>query len=166
LASGLAGELLLILARQREIVVMCKKPDQRTKLERYQVGRGLRRSLLLEVGLFVPVSVVLMLLIVRPLLLDKTVVKSLATNYPLSFCALLGTISYGFPFAALRRFVTKVALETLKKFAEVTIQSAESDIKKEQQDEELGTQAGQDAESGAKGEDLKDNGDDKVQKEP
>lgn len=147
----------MVLVRQREILVMCKKSGQRTKLERYQVERGLRRSVLLEVALFVPVSVTLVQLIVRPPLFDKGLVKSFAANYPVSFCALLGTISYGFPFAALRRFVTKVALETLKKFAETAIQSTELDINMEEQDEESFDQTGQDEESGAGDEDLEDN---------
>lgn len=162
LVSWLAAELLLVLVRQREILVISKKHDQRTKRERYQVRRGLRKSLLLEVVLFVPVSVALLFLVVRPLAVKNGLVASFAADHPISFCALLGTISYGFPFATLRRFVTKVALETLKKFAEITIQSTELDIKKSQQEEGLRTRPALGAESVAEDEGLEDNEDKKI----
>jgi hypothetical protein len=37
--------------------------------------------------------------------------------------AFMGITAYGFPFAALRRFVTIIALKTLKEFSEISSKS-------------------------------------------
>jgi hypothetical protein len=52
---------------------------------------------------------------------------------PEVFYALLGLISYGFPFAALRRFITRMALRTLREFASIVPE----EISKRQESNEL-----------------------------
>jgi hypothetical protein len=122
LISLLCAELFLILARNREIVVILKANSQRTAPERTQVARGLFRSIILEICLFAPASVFLVLVIVRPLLVISPaafVFKSELSS--LSVSGLLGVIGYEFPFSTVRRVVTRMALETLQKFASISI---------------------------------------------
>lgn len=124
--SLVAAELLLILVRTREIIIIAKSASQRTAKEQAEIGRGLARSLVLEAVLFVPVSVLLLFLTVRPILVDSGFFRNIAVTRPLSFDALIGSISYGFPFAVIRRIVTTVALQTLKNFAEISIRNDDS----------------------------------------
>jgi hypothetical protein len=112
-----ASELLMVLVRARELNILVKSKAQRTSAERRQVEWGLFRSVCLEIIVFVPVSAVLCLLVVRPLLALKATAWGLLPMNALSFYAALGIISYGFPFATLRRIATRVALNTLKDFA-------------------------------------------------
>jgi len=86
--------------------------------EQKQRQRGLGRSVLLEALLFVPTSVLLVLLTVAPfLVIGFTGTISAVGELP--FYGLLGLASYGFPFAAVRRLVTKAALNTLREFAAI-----------------------------------------------
>jgi hypothetical protein len=62
----LCAELFLLLVKSREIQVIFKKAGQRTRGEKQQVERGLTRCFVLEAVLFVPASVALVFLIVRP----------------------------------------------------------------------------------------------------
>jgi hypothetical protein len=112
----IASELLLLIARARGIDILVRSRAQRTATEQRTVDRGLVRSLFLEILLFVPASVVLALLILPPFLTAKFPwLISLPANR-IAFYALMGTISYGFPFATIRLVVTRVALHTLQEF--------------------------------------------------
>lgn len=61
-----SAELYLIIARSNKMTILCKLPAQRTAIEQHEVDRGLLRSLLLEMFLFVPASATLVLLILPP----------------------------------------------------------------------------------------------------
>jgi len=121
-----AAELLLVLVRTREIVIITKAPNQRAAKEQTEIDRGLIRSVVLEALLFVPVSVILLCLTVRPVLADSGFLKLWAATHPIPFEAMIGLISYGFPFAMIRRLVTTIALQTLKNFAEISIKEDDS----------------------------------------
>jgi hypothetical protein len=102
--------------------VLIKRDSQRSAAEREEIARGLCRGVLLEAFVFVPVSAILVLIIVRPLVLllpYAGVFSSEATNQALY--GLLGILSYEFPFAVLRRVVVRFALRTLKEFASIAI---------------------------------------------
>ncbi len=119
----LSAELLFFLVRNKEIMVVLKTAAQRTKIEQLQVNRGLVRSLLLEILLFVPASAALMLILIRPFILphissDKDVI--LATH------GLMGVTSYGFPFGTVRAVMTRLSLKLLTEFAAVTLQHSGS----------------------------------------
>ena len=60
------AELFLLLARRQELLTIFKKRDQRTEPEKKEVAHGLSRSVLLDALIFVPVSVLLMLVFVKP----------------------------------------------------------------------------------------------------
>jgi hypothetical protein len=109
----LSAELLLLLTRSTDLLVLCKQSRQRTRLEQQQVDRGLWRGLVLEALLFVPASCILLLLL-APLVLSKTIIA--ATAVPSATYAAVGVASYGFPFMTIKRIITRVAATTLREF--------------------------------------------------
>lgn len=114
-----SSELFLVIVRSREISILAKRQSQRTDDEQSQVSRGLLRSLVLESILFVPASAILVLLTIVPLAAAKFPSVFVSHDEVFAFHAGLGIMSYGFPFAAFRRIVTRIALNTLKEFAEL-----------------------------------------------
>lgn len=114
----LCAELFLILARTNEIKALFKNRGQNTREDRI-IG-DLRTSLVLELLLFVPASALLVLVTLPPMLWIRF---KPPTDQSLLFSiyGLLGITSYGFPFAAIRRLVTRIALGTLREFATITV---------------------------------------------
>jgi hypothetical protein len=108
-----AAELVLVLARSRDLTVLIKSKAQRTRLEQQDVNRGLLRGLFLEALLFVPASSLLLLLL-SPVVLPVTMSSS--TPSTTAAYALVGIASYGFPFAAIKRAITRIAANTLREF--------------------------------------------------
>jgi hypothetical protein len=113
-----SAELIFLLVKSREIQIIAKRKSQRTSSEQREVDRGLVRAILLELLLFVPVSATLILLITPLILTDSRLSR---INSPLALYALLGILSYGFPFAAVRRLITQIAMKTLREFASIAI---------------------------------------------
>lgn len=110
-----SAELFLLLLRSSEIKALAKSSRQRTQDERKLVERGLARSVVLDVVLFAPASVILALIILKPLVP--------VNQWSTAADGLLGIASYGFPYAAVRALVTRVALKTLHEFALITVQA-------------------------------------------
>jgi hypothetical protein len=126
LISLVCAWLFSFLMSSREITVLIKKDSQLSISERKEKGRGLLRCIVLQTILFVPASVFLMLLIVRPVLVMSPVAFAFKTTpASISTAGLLGILSYQFPFAAMKRIVTHFALRTLQKFASITIDAQE-----------------------------------------
>jgi hypothetical protein len=118
-----ASELFLIIVRSGDISILSKKESQRTPDERVKASGGLIRSLALEFLLFVPASAALILLVL-PLVKSRFDSMFSTSDGVIGFYALLGLVSYGFPFALIRRAVTAIALNTLKEFANLQTQHA------------------------------------------
>jgi NADH:ubiquinone oxidoreductase subunit 5 (subunit L)/multisubunit Na+/H+ antiporter MnhA subunit len=97
----LCAELFMVLVRTNEIHIVFRSKKQRTDEEQKQIARGLRKSLSLEILLFVPASVLLGLIILLPLLWGRF---GLTTDgsHQIWFYGLLGIASYNFPYAAIR----------------------------------------------------------------
>ncbi len=129
LISLCTAELFVFLVRNREIQVIFKKAKQRTVPERYQVEHGLVRSLILEFILFVPASVTLVYVVLRPFLenIFANILLVKSGDVRIAFYGVLGIVSYGFPFATIRRIITSVALNTLKNFAQIVIEHDPAD---------------------------------------
>lgn len=108
----LGAFLFFLIIRSKDITVVLKKSSQRTEGEEFRVKRGLRRSLFLEIFIFVPASALLMVLI-TPLLFSFD-------NKSYAWYSLVGIVSYGFPFAAIKKAITEMALATLKEYEEIT----------------------------------------------
>jgi hypothetical protein len=126
----LCAELLLILARSSQLQALAKPENQRTTSERLDIKRGMGRSILLEAAIFVPTSVVLVYITVRPiLLLNETlrVTTALNQSLALAFYGSLGLTSYGFPFGAMKKIVTRIAMSTLKEFTAIAHSATEGD---------------------------------------
>lgn len=111
-----AAELIFVLARSRDIVVIFKSRPQRTKEEQHRVDRGLVRSILLEACFFVPASAWLLILIAPSLLPNRWFEGNRIT----AMYSTLGVVSYGFPFATIKRMITRLAFKTLLEFVALT----------------------------------------------
>lgn len=122
--SLVCAELFLVIVRTREITVLVKSDSQRTIVERREVARGLCRSIVLEMCIFIPVSVFLVVVIVRPFLLLLPALSGFRTE-PLrsALSGAIGVVSYQFPFATIRKVITQSALKTLQRFASIAIKS-------------------------------------------
>jgi hypothetical protein len=119
------AELLLILARSAQLQILAKPGKQRTATENLQVKRGMARSRILEALVFVPASVVLVFITVRPIVLsflsEPLRIRATAdADLAIAFYGSLGITSYGFPFGAIRRLVTRIAMNTLMEFSTIT----------------------------------------------
>jgi hypothetical protein len=117
IVSFLCAELFFLITRSSDIIIVCKRETQRNQQEKSSVRKCLIRSLLLEALVFVPASVALMLITVFPLISDRL---PLIGEKEVAWYGVIGVIAYGFPFATIRRVVTKMALNTLKEFALLT----------------------------------------------
>jgi hypothetical protein len=111
-----ASELFFVVLRSGDISILCKSKIQRSNEEQAKVSRGLMRSLVLELLVFVPASAALLLLLL-PLIKGRMSGLTNTTDGIIGTYAFLGLVSYGFPFALLRTMVTRIALSTLREFA-------------------------------------------------
>ncbi|HVS83922.1 MAG TPA: hypothetical protein VHE60_19470 [Pyrinomonadaceae bacterium] len=110
--------LYFLVNRSRDIQIALKAQRHLKPDESRRINRGLKRSITLECLVFVPVSTTL-LLFLTPLVTPTKIQSWLSTQYDspqarIALYVLLGLISYGFPFAAVRGVVTKVALRIIK----------------------------------------------------
>lgn len=117
LVTLVCAELFLVLARYREINVLAKKRCQRTSAEQRELGRGLGRALLLDFMVFLPASVVLVWITIRPWFTQFSIVSLATAGSAYLPDAWLGIISYVFPFATVRWVITRIALHRLNEFA-------------------------------------------------
>lgn len=69
--------------------------------------------------MFVPVSATLLLVVVPPFFAEIDWFATASPRVEFAVYGLLGVASYGFPFLAVRRLVTRMALQTLKEFASI-----------------------------------------------
>jgi hypothetical protein len=116
------AELLFLLVRSQDFKNIVKKDQQRTARERHRLSRGLVRAIMLDMLVFVPASCTLLLLLSTLIVFRQEEPMHVRASY-----ATLGLVSYGFPFAALRAIVTRIALNTLKEFATVAAPTARED---------------------------------------
>lgn len=108
-----SAESILILSRAKDIIIIFKKTSQRTEEESLRIHRGLKRSLILEIVLFTPISATLIALITPVSAINERFPNLNITN----IYTMLGIISYGFPWRVIRGIITKVALNTLEEFS-------------------------------------------------
>ena len=119
----LCAELLLLLVRNKEFLIVVKRANQRTATEQKQMDRGLLRSLAVEIFVLVPASAVLMLVIVRPFVLKHIAAD---TDFVYATYGMLGIVSYGFPFGTIRAIAVRMSLKMLTDFAAVTLQNTKA----------------------------------------
>jgi hypothetical protein len=117
IVSFCSAELLFLIMNSRELKALVKRQEERTAFEKSQVQLGLRRTVALEFFVLVPASVCLLVLML-PLALHWSLASSVkeltqgTLEDRLAVRALLGVVSYGFPFAALRDRINR-ALQAL-----------------------------------------------------
>jgi hypothetical protein len=107
------AEGLLILTSADTIKIAVKRRDQRSPGETKRVSRGLFREFLAECFLFVPVSVGMAMIVLRP------IVAKISIFPESSMYGLLGLISYGFPYKMLKLWVLRASVRFLKEAAAV-----------------------------------------------
>jgi len=126
----IGAELLFLLTRSQDLIVLCKSRKQRTPAEKARFDAGLGRSLVLEFLVFVPASALLVLLL-SPLVLDHLAVSANRSGV----YALLGVMSYGFPFSGLKQIATAMALRTLREFATIAAEPVKAELAKASREE-------------------------------
>ena len=109
----LVSEGMLIFSNTQKLTILFKAPAQRTPGEKKLVSRGLGRQLFLAGFLFVPVSVIVGSLIVRPV-----IGRGLPSGGSLTD-ALVGLVSYGFPYASVKAWVIRTSARFLRDAADV-----------------------------------------------
>ena len=120
IVTYLAAAMVCVLVHPGDIKILIKAPNQRTASEKTQIERGVGRSFFLELLLFVNVSTTLMLLLFLSYL-----PVTISNAHNLSWYALLGIGSYGFPYATLRRAIQRTALKILSEFHAIATSNAE-----------------------------------------
>lgn len=130
LISLVCAEGLLILTSVDTLKIALKRVDQRTPGERSRVSHGLFREFVGEFFVFVPVSVVLAMIVLRPFLLKIPVLPPDAVD------GLLGTISYGFPYKTLKHWVLRATLKFMKEAVAVADKEVLEDTKRDKDEEE------------------------------
>lgn len=121
LISLVSAFFTMILTRSKDLEAMIKNEGQRTADERLRCKRGLSRSFFLEALVLVPVSVTMFIFMFRPFVINLGTVKAFrASSFESSigFDFLVGFVSYGFPFTAVKLVITGRALRILKKFSD------------------------------------------------
>ena len=122
--SFVSAYLFYILSRSTDITILVKSEQQRTDTENQEIQNGLMRSIILDLLLFIPASIVLFWLIIFPLIIDQLLqIKNEQTLW----YAFMGITGYGFPFATMRNFIKMIALRTLKDFHDISIKSDEAE---------------------------------------
>jgi hypothetical protein len=117
LYTFLAAWLFFVITNSSKIIILAKSNSHRSAAERKEVERGLRRAVFIELLVFVPASAGLVLLLAPLATNSRVLQESVFFNMAGSrraFYALLGLISYGFPFETVRYFVTRRAVKILK----------------------------------------------------
>ena len=117
LALLIPAELLLLIARSKDIKLLFKSHTQRTPEERYRAKHGMGRDIFTEAVCFVPASVFLMYLM-SPVIISA--LPNSVTGHQVAVSTLLGMASYGFPWATVRKVISQISLNTLREFATVT----------------------------------------------
>jgi hypothetical protein len=129
LIALICAEALLILTSIETLKIAFKRANQRTAGETTRVSGGLFREFLGEVLVFVPVSVVLAMILLRPFLVK---ISALPPN---AIDGWLGAISYGFPYKAVKKWVLRSTVRFLKEAVDVADREVLRDVEREAADE-------------------------------
>ena len=116
----------MVLTSVNTLKIAFKRPDQRTFGEKRRVSGGLFREFIGEFFVFVPVSVVMAMIVLRPFVVKIAALPQDAVD------GLLGTVSYGFPYKALKQWVLRATV----KFMREAIDVADKEILKDTENEE------------------------------
>lgn len=109
LATLVSAWLFFLVMNAGDLKTLVKQEDQRTQEEQLQIKRGLFRILCLEILVLVPASAGLLVLIMPFLTQTVDALAALAAGTQrerVALHALVGIVSYGFPFGALRERIS------------------------------------------------------------
>ena len=130
LIALICAEGLLVLTSVDTLTIALKRPDQRTSGEERRVARGLFREFAGEFFVFVPVSVVLAMIVLRPFAVKISGLPEDAID------GLLGTVSYGFPYKTLKEWVLRATLKFMREAVDVADKEVLKDTEREEYEEE------------------------------
>ncbi|WP_309387277.1 hypothetical protein [Cerasicoccus frondis] len=108
------AELFYLLSQSFSIRILIKSEKQRRQDEQERVENGLRREILCDFLMFVPISAILLYTLASPWIPFAVEDKALP---------ILGLASYGFPFATLKTIIVRHSLKVAKQFAEIIIET-------------------------------------------
>jgi len=126
--------LFFVLMNAMDFKTLIKREEQRTQTERQAVQEGLPRLVLLEMLLFVPASAALLLLVMPVFTHNVSALDVLAKGSArerVALYALMGIISYGFPFAAVRDRLSSAVQAALAGSAKHRTAAVESGVERE-----------------------------------
>lgn len=126
LIALICAEGLLVLTSVNTLKIAFKRSDQRTLGEKRRISGGLFREFLGEFLVFVPVSVLMAMIVLRPFVVKITALPQDAID------GLLGTVSYGFPYKALKRWVLRATVKFMKEAVDVADQEVLKDTENEE----------------------------------
>jgi hypothetical protein len=107
----LSAELLFLISRKTEILILIKKNSQRTEEEKAKYGQGLYRILFAESMIVVPASLVLFRLCVFPIVCRF---MFLTVNNIEFVYSTMGVVSYGFQFVSMTKWIEKILSRNVK----------------------------------------------------
>lgn len=105
LTTLISAWLFFLVMNARDLKTLIKRRDQRTDEEQLQVCRGLLRLFLVEMLVMVPASAALILLLLPAFTHNVSALDVLAKGSErdeIALYAMMGIVSYGFPFATIR----------------------------------------------------------------
>jgi hypothetical protein len=113
LFSLLAAEAWLILAKSKSLTILFKFPHQRTAGVKKLIECGLLMEVMTAAIIFVPVSVFLAVNILRPFISRAIPVEASLLD------SIVGLVSYGFPYAAIKKWAIHATVKFLREAADV-----------------------------------------------
>lgn len=123
----LAAFIYGLLANRRDILIAAKRPEQQTAAEQQEVAQGLTKIVFLNLFVFTPASVALMLLLLPLLERYLPVLETAKQAQPIAYYSAVGVVSYGFPFSTVRAFVVKWVRGTVQHWAESALKAMKED---------------------------------------
>jgi hypothetical protein len=107
-ATLICALLFYILLKRPAILALAKSSGERTETEIKLVRHGLLTSIVWDMSLFVPASVVLMRILIAPWVLRQLPLSAMSPELTMSVHGLMGIASYPFPFVPIRAVATHV----------------------------------------------------------
>jgi hypothetical protein len=113
-ATLICAQLFYIRLKRPAILALAKSSGERTETENKLVRHGLLTSILLDMSLFVPASVMITQIVLAPWVLRQLPLAAMSPELTLSVHGLMGIASFGLPLsiaAVIRRVMANAANE-------------------------------------------------------
>jgi len=110
------AEAMFLFARGKDLQIVIRAKRHLSDADGARITRGLRRDLALEFFVMVPASAAVTLAL-SPFVFMEPHMAALLKAEAAATYSLLGLVSYGFPYVAVRSFIQRIALAALQEVA-------------------------------------------------